>query len=220
MRRNFSSSSIGLLFGCAAAMVAAINVSFAQDGTDAGASASPAPVSELDALSRINDDPFAGIIDQTKREPVSVTLRALDKITARFIDIEVKMHEIAKFGSLELQPRFCDTRPPEEFPETSVFVEIFDTESNAGRSNLKVQEEIVLVDEIPTQDIGTMSVEGTGAVEPSLNRPAPIVAQGPKATGHNIFRGWMFASSPALNSLEHAVYDVWVIDCNTRTVLN
>lgn len=28
-----------------------------------------------------------------------------------------------------------------------------------------------------------------------------------------IFKGWMFASSPAVSSLEHAVYDVWVIDC-------
>tara|TARA_R110002073_G_scaffold76656_22_gene186097 strand:+ start:94 stop:513 length:420 start_codon:yes stop_codon:yes gene_type:complete len=28
-----------------------------------------------------------------------------------------------------------------------------------------------------------------------------------------IFSGWMFGSNPALNPLEHAVYDVWVIDC-------
>lgn len=27
------------------------------------------------------------------------------------------------------------------------------------------------------------------------------------------FSGWMYASSPALNSLEHPVYDVWVTDC-------
>ena len=27
------------------------------------------------------------------------------------------------------------------------------------------------------------------------------------------FVGWMFASSPALNALDHAIYDVWVIDC-------
>jgi len=33
-----------------------------------------------------------------------------------------------------------------------------------------------------------------------------------------IFRGWMFASSPALNALEHPVYDVWVKDClNARS---
>lgn len=29
----------------------------------------------------------------------------------------------------------------------------------------------------------------------------------------NLFRGWMFASSPALSALEHPVYDVWVLDC-------
>ena len=28
-----------------------------------------------------------------------------------------------------------------------------------------------------------------------------------------IFEGWMFASNPSINSLEHAVYDVWVVDC-------
>lgn len=32
------------------------------------------------------------------------------------------------------------------------------------------------------------------------------------------FEGWMFASSPALNALEHPVYDVWVKDClNARS---
>lgn len=28
-----------------------------------------------------------------------------------------------------------------------------------------------------------------------------------------LFEGWMFASSPALSALQHAVYDIWVIDC-------
>lgn len=28
-----------------------------------------------------------------------------------------------------------------------------------------------------------------------------------------LFRGWMFSSSPALSSLEHPVYDIWVKDC-------
>jgi hypothetical protein len=34
-------------------------------------------------------------------------------------------------------------------------------------------------------------------------------------TIQKIFSGWMFASSPALNALEHAVYDVWVVNCKT-----
>ena len=28
-----------------------------------------------------------------------------------------------------------------------------------------------------------------------------------------IFSGWMYASSPSLNAMEHAIYDVWVVDC-------
>lgn len=35
----------------------------------------------------------------------------------------------------------------------------------------------------------------------------------PGEEGAVLFRGWMFASSPALNALEHPVYDVWVKDC-------
>ncbi len=30
-----------------------------------------------------------------------------------------------------------------------------------------------------------------------------------------VFSGWMFASSPALNPLNHPVYDVWVMSCRT-----
>ncbi|EPX85607.1 DUF2155 domain-containing protein [Salipiger mucosus] len=29
------------------------------------------------------------------------------------------------------------------------------------------------------------------------------------------FRGWMIASSPALNAMEHQRYDVWVLRCTT-----
>jgi hypothetical protein len=33
--------------------------------------------------------------------------------------------------------------------------------------------------------------------------------------GTRLFSGWMFASNPALNALDHPVYDVWVIDCRS-----
>lgn len=29
------------------------------------------------------------------------------------------------------------------------------------------------------------------------------------------FSGWMFASSPGLSAMDHARYDVWVLQCNT-----
>lgn len=34
----------------------------------------------------------------------------------------------------------------------------------------------------------------------------------------SLFRGWMFASSPALNALEHPVYDIWVLDCAGKPI--
>lgn len=178
------------------------------------------PLSELDRLSRSADDPFAGANEVTAREPVSVTLRALDKITARYADIEIPMNEIALFGSLEIQPRTCDKRPPEEFPETTAFLEIFDKEFGNRESDLKVRESEVIEDDIAVEEIGALDVQPVGELPTIEEEPAPVVLEGPQAEGVNIFRGWMFASAPALNALEHPVYDVWVIDCKTRSVGN
>ena len=40
-----------------------------------------------------------------------------------------------------------------------------------------------------------------------------IVERKDAETTVDLFRGWMFASSPAVSALEHPVYDVWVNDC-------
>lgn len=39
----------------------------------------------------------------------------------------------------------------------------------------------------------------------------------PNEPAQGLFRGWMFASSPALSAMEHPVYDVWVLDCVSST---
>jgi hypothetical protein len=36
-----------------------------------------------------------------------------------------------------------------------------------------------------------------------------------RAPARVVFRGWMFASSPALHPVEHPLYDVWLIACRT-----
>ena len=37
-----------------------------------------------------------------------------------------------------------------------------------------------------------------------------------RASSREVFQGWMFASAPGLNPIEHPLYDVWVISCQTR----
>ena len=32
-----------------------------------------------------------------------------------------------------------------------------------------------------------------------------------------LFTGWMFADSPALNAIDHPVYDIWLVDCKQQS---
>ena len=91
-------------------------------------------------------------------------LQGLDKVTARISTIRAPIDRPVRFGTLQITARYCRTRPPEETPETTVFLEILELEKG----------------------------------EPAAR----------------VFGGWMFASSPALNALEHPVYDLRVIACN------
>ncbi|MCI5048411.1 MAG: DUF2155 domain-containing protein [Aquisalinus sp.] len=137
--------------------------------------------------------------------PVSVTLRALDKITAKYTDLTIEIDETSRFGELAITPRTCDKRPPEEFPETTAFLEIDDLDDT--RTQVLENEALVeasseaMAEEAPLIDVTMLPESDLDAV----------TAETP-ATDH-LFSGWMFASSPALNPLEHPVYDVWVIDC-------
>ncbi len=94
----------------------------------------------------------------------------LDKITGRIISFDVYIDETVQFGSLQITPRVCYMRTPDEPPQTSTFVEI----------------------------VEVVNVGDTRELDP-------------------VFTGWMFAESPALNALEHPVYDVWLKSCKTSS---
>jgi hypothetical protein len=38
----------------------------------------------------------------------------------------------------------------------------------------------------------------------------------PDQSERKVFSGWMLASSPSLNGMQHPLYDVWVISCKTN----
>ena len=96
--------------------------------------------------------------------PVAV-LQALDKITARVQTIEAPVGESIHFGTLQIIARVCYRRPVEETPESTAFLDVWETK----------------------------------------HEQTPL----------GVFRGWVFASSPALSAVEHPVYDVWLLDCRT-----
>ena len=55
--------------------------------------------------------------------PVAV-FEGLDKITGRIISFEVAINETVQFGSLQITPRVCYSRPPTEAPQTDVFAQV------------------------------------------------------------------------------------------------
>ena len=92
-----------------------------------------------------------------------VVLQGLDKITARVSTFHVKVGQIYRYGSMDIELFACERTPPEEPPESVAFLKIKDV----------------------------------------IDADNPI----------EYFSGWMYASSPALHSLEHPVHDVWVKEC-------
>lgn len=116
-----------------------------------------------------------------------LVLQTLDKVTARIQTVDAVIGEPVRFGTLEITPHYCAFRPPELPPDHSAFLEIKGIALNAGRSESQ-------------KDTSQNSIKDIAS--DSLN-PAQTV-----------FSGWMFASSPALSGLEHAVYDVTLLNCS------
>ena len=92
----------------------------------------------------------------------TVTFKTLDKVTAKISRLETEVGRPTVLGPLTITVRTCKTTPPEEPPETSVYLEIDESRENKTE---------------------------------------------------RLFSGWMFASSPGLNGLEHPVYDLWPESC-------
>ena len=55
--------------------------------------------------------------------PVAV-FDGLDKITGRIITFEVRLDETVQFGTLQVTPRVCYTRPPTDPPRTDAFAQV------------------------------------------------------------------------------------------------
>ena len=68
------------------------------------------------------------------KHPIAV-FAGLDKITGRIFSFEVNIDETVEFGTLQITPRVCYSRPVTEAPHTDGFVEVGETdEKKAYRS--------------------------------------------------------------------------------------
>jgi len=69
----------------------------------------------------------------------SVKLRALDKVTATTQDFTVAIGDALNYGSLRVDVKHCEKKPPEEIPETYAFLQIFDNRTNGQGRNVEAE---------------------------------------------------------------------------------
>ncbi len=100
----------------------------------------------------------------------AVKIRALDKVTARAVTMELPIGDTIEFGTLYIKAKACRKAEPIEQPESASFLQIWEFPINK---------------------------------EKSRRNEEPIW----------VYSGWMFASSPGLSSMDHPIYDIWVLDC-------
>ena len=62
----------------------------------------------------------------------AVRLQALDKVTARVTVIDMRVGETTHFGTLAVTVRACHARPPDEVPDSAVWMQITDSRAPAG----------------------------------------------------------------------------------------
>ena len=72
---------------------------------------------------------ITGTADARWNQETEATLRALDKITGRSTDIEVKVGEPIVFGSLKVEMEACYQRPPDMPPESAAFLSVYSTQA-------------------------------------------------------------------------------------------
>jgi len=69
------------------------------------------------------------------KNPVAL-FAGLDKITGTITTFDVAIDETKRFGSLVVRPRVCYSRPPEEEPKTTSFVEVDEIGLNQNKHRI------------------------------------------------------------------------------------
>ena len=78
----------------------------------------------------------AGTAHAQRIENQVAVFAALDKVTARISRLEIKLGETVKFGALKVTPRLCYSRPPDQQPKTTTFVEVQEQQLDGSQKKL------------------------------------------------------------------------------------
>ncbi len=78
---------------------------------------------------------MSGPVSAENLTGTAVVLRTLDKVTATTEDYTVKVGDALTYGSLTVNVKHCEKRPPEDIPETYAFLQVDDKKLDGKGQN-------------------------------------------------------------------------------------
>lgn len=103
--------------------------------------------------------------------PIAI-FAGLDKITGTITTFEVKINDTHEFGTLVVKPRVCYSRPPEEEPKTTSFVEVEERETNKDLHRIFTGWMLAESPGLNAVEHPVYDVWLTGCFDPSAPKPA------------------------------------------------
>ncbi len=121
----------------------------------------------------------------------TIVIGALDKVTARTSRVTLKLGEPKKIGTLIVRAMRAWKSNPEEPQEAKVFFDV--------------------VEQLP-QDTNTQDLRPHTDSNDYSQKDQPDEKSSETQEVKPIFRGWLFKSHRGIASINHPVYDIWIID--------
>ena len=100
-----------------------------------------------------------------------VIMQGLDKVTARVSTFQAPLGATVRFGTLEITVKSCDRTPPEEPPESAVFLEVMEKRPDEPvtklfRGWMFSSSPALSALEHPVYDVWVLECQRTAAAEP------------------------------------------------------
>jgi len=119
----------------------------------------------------------AAALAEPEPNPIAI-FAGLDKITGTITTFEINIGETKRFGSLNVTPRICNTRPITEEPKTTSFIEVDENQFDGTLKRIftgwmLAQSPGLNAVEHPVYDIWLTGCRNPNAAKPDLSDVPP-----------------------------------------------
>lgn len=122
-------------------------------------------------------------------------IQILNKINGFTYVYETRIGAKMHFKNIEIITRSCFKSSPEESPENMLLTEVYEIQKDLAKE--------------PPTNIDEFQENKKDNTDITTEQ---------KSSKIQLFYGWIFSSTPSLNSLEHPIYDISLLNCRVKKI--